>query len=300
MILSFHHPFLLCFRWSSVDLSRFRSFLLVIFGQSSVSVLSYQSVLGTDLVSWTLNYHRCNSFGSSLIPLHDSMPFSSDSSSRMDQEWVQSDPVWWKPRSYCQRRFHYNLLCVVVFLEHRSFTRSPPVLIIRIILSFHRFWTNIEFIGGSSLTIVGQDLLIVAFPVWLDRSSLPTDSFLSVVRKYDSRSSSLPYCSVPAFLLLQLQYLSFDHVLFFRLILDAVSGGSIENKCFPVAAYPSGITAPGLGHSIFFLGPLFISGFRSILLSQTSLFILFAREVRSHPVFSSNYRHFWWIRLNNR
>lgn len=51
MILSFHQPFLLCFRWSSVDLSRFRSFLLVIFGQSSVSVLSYQSVLGTDLVS---------------------------------------------------------------------------------------------------------------------------------------------------------------------------------------------------------------------------------------------------------
>ena len=47
------------------------------------------------------------------------------------------------------------------------------------------------------------------------------------------------------------------------MILDAVPVGSIENRCFPVAAYPSGISSPGLGHSIFFLGPLFISGFRS-------------------------------------
>lgn len=95
-------------------------------------------------------------------------------------------------------------------------------------LDRHLFWSSVssylcidsETISSSSedhhWQSSDQDLLIAAFLVWLDISSLPTDSFLSVVRKYDSRSSSLPYCSVPAFLLSQLQYLSFDHVLFFR------------------------------------------------------------------------------------
>ena len=64
------------------------------------------------------------------------------------------------------------------------------------------------------------------------------------------------------------------------MILDAVFGGSTENRCFPVAAYPSGITAPATQTSYpLFFGPLFISGFRIVLLSQTLLFILFTTEV---------------------
>ena len=38
------------------------------------------------------------------------------------------------------------------------------------------------------------------------------------------------------------------------MILDAVFGGSTENRCFPVAAYPSGITAPATQTSY----PLFL------------------------------------------